>query len=226
MSKTKIWIASLIAFVLLVSVAGAAYASAGDAAPSLHPGGPGRGNRAHGQGEVLAVGDNEFTLLTRNENEITVQVDADTRYFGDLKSFSDIEVGMTVAVMGLRQGDETAVAIAVGSGDEFPLGQRAGGEVTAVSANSVTIEKRDGDSLTFAVDSDTVFLSRDEDVDGISDIEVGDRIGVHYEETSDGSLIAKTIMVGGPEGRPNGANIPNDAGLPNGNQNGNGQQNG
>jgi len=199
MSRTKIWTAGLITMLTLALVAGSAYAS-GDA----HPGGNGGGRRGgHGQAEVVSIGNDEFTIVVRDESEVTVQVDADTRYFGDLESFNDIEVGMTVHVAGIRKGDETAVARAVGAG-ELPLGERAGGEVTDVDGDSLTIENRDGESLTFQVDGETLFFSRNDEVEDLSDIEVGDHAKIHYEEASDGTLIAKTIAAGTPseEGRP------------------------
>ena len=199
MSKKTIWISALIAMLTLATVAGTALAS-GQGAPWGHPGGHGEGRRgARGQGEVIAIADDEFTLLMRDEVEITVQVDEDTRYFGDLESFNDIEVGMTVAVAGIRKGEETGLAKAIGAGEQ-PFGLGARGEVTDVDADSLTIETRDGESLTFQVDGETVFLSRDDEVQSLADIEIGYRAGVHYEEASDGTLLAKTIGAGEPKG--------------------------
>lgn len=211
MSKKKIWMTAVLALVMVFGIAGTAMA-APDQAPASHPGGPGRGNRfPHGIGEVISIGDDQFTAETRNGTEVTVFVDDDTRYFGDLESFNNIEAGMEVAVLGAREGDLTILAKAVGAG-EFPLGQRAGGEVTAVDSDSLSIENREGESFTFQVDGETIFLSRDGSVEGLADIEVGDHAAVHYEEASDGTLLAKTIGTGGPKGDgPKG---------PQGNQNG------
>ena len=143
MKKKNVWIIALLALVMVFGIAGTAIA-ASDHSPASHPGGPGKGKgRPKGMGEVMAIGSDQFTVETRNGTEITVLVDDDTRYFGDLESFNDIEVGMQVAAMGKREGDQTIAAKAVGSG-EFPLGKRAGGEVTAVDSDSLTIENRDG----------------------------------------------------------------------------------
>jgi len=144
-------------------------------------------------------------------------VDDDTRYFGDLESFNDIEVGMKVAVMGAREGDQTISAKAVGSG-ESPLGKRAGGEVTAVDNDSLTIENRKGESLTFQVDGETLFFSRNDEVESLSDIEIGDHAKIHFEEASDGTLIAKSIGAGSP--KEDGANASEQSRFPLGNQNG------
>ncbi len=198
MNKKKIWIIALLTLVLAFGVAGTAIAAADDA-PANHPGGPGKGNRLpKGKAEVISIGDDQFSAETPNGTEITVLVDADTRYFGDLDSFNDIEVGMEVAVMGPRQGDQTVLAKALGAGDDFPLGQRAGGEVTAIDSDSLTLEDRDGESLTFQVDGETLFFSREDEVQDLSDIEIGDHVMIHYEEASDGTLVAKSIGAGGP----------------------------
>ena len=206
MSKKRIWTASLIAFVLVFAIAGTALAASGDGAPDNHPPGPGRGDGPgrggrfpHGRGEVMSISDDEFTVMVKDDLEITVLVDADTRYFGDFESFNDIEIGMTVVALGARQGDQTVLAKAIGAGDKFPLGQRTRGEVTDVDSDSLTIENRDGESLTFQVDGETLFFSRDDAVEGLSDVEVGDRVGVHYEEADDGTLIAKSIGVAAPK---------------------------
>jgi len=217
MKKKNVWIIALLALVMIFGIAGTAIA-ASDESPATHPGGPGKGKRnPKGMGEVTSVGSDQFTIETRNGTEVTVLVDDDTRYFGDLESFNDIEVGLQVAVMGAREGDQTISAKAVGSG-EFPLGKRAGGEVTAVDSDSLTIENRDGESLTFQVDGETLFFSRNDEIDSLSDIEVGDHARVHYEEASDGTLIAKSIAAGTP--KEDGANSNGRGNFPIGNQNG------
>ena len=219
MKKKNIWMIALLALVMVFGIAGTAIA-ASDPSPASHPGGPGKGkgkDHPKGMGEVTAIGNDQFTIETRNGTEVTVLVDDDTRYFGDLESFNDIEVGMKVAVMGAREGDQTIAAKAVASG-EFPLGKRAGGEVTAVDNDSLTIENRDGESLTFQVDGETLFFSRNDEIENLSDIEVGDYARVHYEEASDGTLIAKSIGAGTP--KEDGDNASQQNRFPLGNQNG------
>lgn len=210
MSK-KIWTASLIALVLVVAVAGAAMASSGDEKPG-NP--PKPGDSRHGDrppllvGEVTAIGEEEFTLLTRNDVEITVLVDDETRYFGDLESFADLEVGLKVGVAGRRQGDQTVLAKGIASADDFPRARRARGEVIDVGALSLTIETRSGESLTFIVNDETRFFSRDGEVEGLSDISEGDHVGVLFVEADNGALLAKGIGVGGPKpdgDKPDGA---------------------
>jgi len=119
MSK-KNWTAGLFALALtlgIVSVAAAAGPSLADpsalsgstfaplgAAAGIGPqdppnppgprGGPGRGplrGRPHLSGEITAIGDNQFTLTTAGNNEVTVEVDESTSYLGSLDGFDDLE---------------------------------------------------------------------------------------------------------------------------------------
>ena len=204
MSK-KIWTASLIALLLLVTAAGAALAASGDE----HPGNPPRPNagdspsdRPHrfprAMGEITSIGDEEFTMLTRSEVEVTVLVDEDTQYFGDLESFEDLEVGIQIGAAGVRQGEGTFLAKALFAGERLGDMRRARGEVSDVGNSTLTIETRSGETLTFEVNDQTRFKSRDGEVDELSDIDEGDNVVVGYFVNDSGDLVAKVIGVGGP----------------------------
>lgn len=206
MSK-KIWIAGLIAVVLLVTVAGAAVAASGDE----HPGNPPRPNAGersgdrphrppHAIGEITSIGDEEFTMLIRSEIEITVLVNEDTKYLGELESFEDLEVDMRIGAAGVRQGEGIFLAKALFAGERLGDLRRAGGEVTDVGSSSLTIETRNGESLTFEVNEQTRFKSRDGEVEELADIEEGDMVLVIYLVNDSGDLVAKMIGVGGPKG--------------------------
>ncbi|MDA1330147.1 MAG: DUF5666 domain-containing protein [Chloroflexi bacterium] len=205
MSK-KIWIAGALALILVLTAAGAAYAASGDTTHGNPPDHPGR---PHLRGEIVELGDNQFTLLTRNETRVTVEVDEETSYFGALEEFSDIEVGMLVGVAGQRSGEETILARAVGAGEPRGDKLRAFGEVTDVSTDSLTIETRAGETLSFLVTDETRFHSRDGEVESLSDIEEGQKAMVIYIENSDGDFIAAGIGIGGP---PDGAPGPGGRG--------------
>jgi len=212
MSK-KIWTAGLIALVLVVSVAGAAFAASTDQHPGNPPGpngdrqGDGPRRPPHALGEITSIGADQFTMLTRSELEVTVMVDEDTNYFGDLESFTDLEVGMQIGAAGMREGEGTFLAKAIFAGDRLEDIRRAGGEVTDVGNSSLTIENREGETLTFEVDENTRFKSRDGEVEGLSDIEEGDHVALLYLVADNGDLVAKVIGVGGPKGD----NAPGDS---------------
>ncbi len=210
MSK-KLLFAGVIALILVASVAGAALAvPTGENLPDAlnAPGGPGRGPRGgHLRGEITAISAEEFTLETEAGEEHTFMVDDETRYFGDLEGFDDLEVGLSVAVAAMRNGEDTPLAKAVGAGEILDA-TRAGGEITAIGGNSIAIETRDGEELTLEVTADTEFVSRDDTVSSLDDLEVGDHVMVAYEE-DDSDLVALVIASGGPRGeRPEGAGPP------------------
>lgn len=199
MSKKKVLLAGLVALVLTATVAAAALAASGKDLPAILDGpGNGRGHRGAGlRGEITAIGTDEFTVQPTEGDELTISVDADTRYAGDLESFDDLEVGMSVGVA-LARGEGQVLAKAVVSGALLDA-ERARGEVTDVGSDSLTIETRDGDSLTFEVTGDTEFHSRDDSVASLSDISVGDHAKVIYEEDGS-SLMALVIGSGTPQG--------------------------
>jgi hypothetical protein len=66
------------------------------------------------------------------------------------------------------------------------------GEVTAVSATSVTFKAEDGFTATYAVNSDTKV--RGQDVDKIADVKVGDRGGA-VGTKSGSTLTARAVLV-------------------------------
>ena len=66
------------------------------------------------------------------------------------------------------------------------------GEVTAVSATSVTIKAEDGFTATYAITGDTKV--RGHDVDKIADVEVGDRGGA-VGTKSGSTLTARAVLV-------------------------------
>ena len=70
-------------------------------------------------GEVIAVGSENFTIMTRNDEELILQADDNTRFKsrdGSLKSLEDLEVGMKVGVLYLETDDGTLLAKAVITG--------------------------------------------------------------------------------------------------------------
>jgi len=70
-----------------------------------------------------------------------------------------------------------------------------GGTVTAISANSITVQGRSGESKTFSIDAGTVFLKAGVKVSA-SDITVGSQIRIM--PTAKGSTAASKIFADGP----------------------------
>lgn len=206
MSK-KILVGGLVALALAVIIATVALAAPSQADPLDPPnppgprGGPGRGpmwEPPHISGEITAIGTDEFTLTTEGNQAIAVNVTEFTSYLGSLDGFADLEVGLDVAVAGRRSGEGTVEARVVVTRDDLPVGTPIGGEVTAVGSDSLTIENPRGGTFTFDVTADTDFLSRENNVASLGDVETGDHVLVLFEQASGGSLSANVIMVGGP----------------------------
>ncbi len=214
MSK-KIFIGGLVALALTAIIATVALAAPNQTDPVDPPnppgprGGPGRGllwEPPHLSGEITGVGENQFTLTTEGNITVTVEVSDLTSYLGSLDSFSDLEVGLDVAVAGRRSGEGSVDARVVIARDDLPIGTPLGGEVTAVGGDSLTIETPRGETFTFDVTADTDYLSRENNVSSLSDIDVGDHVLVLFEQASSGGLTANVIMVGGPAPLRSGSN--------------------
>lgn len=208
MSK-KIWLATIGALLLAATVATVAMAAPGQTGAMDPPnppgprGGPGRGpfwGPPHLSGEITAIGEDSFTVTTAENNEVTVEVTEFTSYLGELERFADLDVGMDVAMFGHRSGEGTVTARVVAMREDLPFGVPLGGEVTTVSTDSLTIETPRGQVFTFEVTAETDYLSRENAVISIADIEVGDHVMVLYEQASSGELNATVILVGnGPQ---------------------------
>jgi hypothetical protein len=86
-------------------------------------------------------------------------------------------------------------------------GPGAGGEVTAVGDNTLTVQNPQGDSITVNVSSDTpVRLVESQSEGSLSDIKVGSHIRVRGQRNEDGSVNAQAIMVA-PEGDQAGGGL-------------------
>ncbi len=83
----------------------------------------------------------------------------------------------------------------------------AGGEVTAVGTDSLTIQNRNGESVTVNVDDDTTIQLVESQTEGsLSDIAVGDNVKVRGQRNDDGSVDARAIVVA-PDGDKAGGQV-------------------
>ena len=81
-------------------------------------------------------------------------------------------------------------------GERGPNGRGGGGEVTAVSADSITILTRNETSVIVNVDENTtVRLVATQSEGSLSDVSVGDKIKVRGRRAEDGSINARSITV-------------------------------
>lgn len=126
-------------------------------------------------GEVTQInnGQNTFEMLTAAGDTLTFSVDENTRFAGTIASLTDLEKGLKVAVLAVKQADGTLLAKLVGTHNPENIRfDQVGGKISAIGADSLTILTRDGESRTFSVAADTRFASREGSYQGLDDLEV------------------------------------------------------
>jgi RNase P/RNase MRP subunit p29 len=158
-------------------------------------------------GEVIAVNENAntFTLDTRAGVDLVMSVGAITEFEGQVSSLADMEVGMHARGLAELQdnGSLLAVTVVVGEPEE---GQHNRGRVTTVDVGGGTfsIHTHLNQDLTFIVDEDTVFKSRDGSIVGLADLETEMGVIVFSTVQDDGSLLAKRVEAGWQRSRAAG----------------------
>lgn len=111
-----------------------------------------------------------------------------------MKRLNKLVIGLLLALV-VISGASLAYAASEGRG---PGGARggAGGEVTAVGDSSLTVENRNGESITVNVTDETVVNLVETGGQGsLSDIEVGDNVRVRGSRNDDGSVDARGIAL-------------------------------
>ena len=141
-------------------------------------------------------------MTTRDGSVWTVTVNGSTTYqYGQgTGTLADVKDGQTVRVQGTATADNQITALNV-----RVAGDRAVGTVTAKTADTITIKRRDGTSLTIHVDADTTYrVAGVEDAD-LGDITVDMAIGVSGRARADGSIDADAVAAGKLRGFGRGA---------------------
>lgn len=166
---------------------------------TLNLGGPGFGGgrgfgRMFGGITVTAISGSDISLATEDGWTRTITVDADTTFTkgGDTITLADLAVGDQV---GFKQtleddGSWTIDAVAV-------ILPHVGGEVTAVSGSTITVERRDGTTATITVTAGTSYQVNGEDAT-LADIEVGMFLVAQGTEDASGALTATEVWAADP----------------------------
>ena len=163
-------------------------------------------------GEITSVDSsgNLFDLTKRDGEVITFQVGDRTRFRsreGDIEGIEDLEPGMIALVVGVRmeEGGIFATTVAAGQKDDLPPNLRqVRGEITQIvpGQGTFTLEKSDGETLTFQTNERTRFRSRDGSVNDIHDLKKGMTALVGMIEQQDGTLLALLVVAGYPQESP------------------------
>ena len=151
------------------------------------------------RGTVIDVSSTGFKVTTRDGSVWTIAINGSTTYkFGTgTGSLADVTNGTVALVQGTKTGDNALTALTV-----HVKADRAIGTVTAKTADSITIKKRDGSSLTIHVDADTTYrvAGADSTTDTLADVTVGMGIGVSGRNRADGSIDADAVVAGNGRG--------------------------
>jgi hypothetical protein len=161
-----------------------------------------------------------FTVRTTEGSTVKVKVTSSTAYSesGVSKpSFSDLQVGDSVAVIGSQSsGVDTAIDVVIGhrvSGFPGGFGRGTFGTVSSVdrSSDTFTVKTVTGSTVKVKVTSSTAFRERSGSSPAstskasFADVKTGESVAV-IGSTSHGVLTATTVMIGtfGGRGRPGG----------------------
>ncbi len=135
-----------------------------------------------------------FGLQGRDGQAYTFFVTEDTIYRskdGSIQSLSDLKPDMVAIVVAIRNGQGQLEALGVGAAvvEPKPELNRYFGTVTAVSLPraTLTLETREGESITFQTTDRTSYRSRDGSIQGLGDIEV-DMLALVVAAQVDGGL--------------------------------------
>jgi hypothetical protein len=132
-----------------------------------------RGRRVLGEVDKINPGQNTFEVLTRNGETISFQVDEKTRFGGGIDSFDDLEKGMVVAVLAVKQEDNSLLAKLVSTREQDrPRLQKTRGKITEIGDSSITVLLTEGEEKTFTITEDTRFASRKGDIHGLEDLKL------------------------------------------------------
>ena len=153
------------------------------------------------RGEVTAVHESGFSLLTRNGRAVEVNVHSGTHIWlvetQNQGSLNDIQVGDEVLVQGCRCGETTigATRIVVG-----PEGDEVHGRVTAVEGSTIQLENQDG-TATVLTTADTEYRLGHEPA-GLEDVTEGLFLVAFGQLQADGSLSAELVIMRPPQTPP------------------------
>ena len=127
------------------------------------------------RGSILSVdmSGNQFTLQTQKGVKTTFEVDSSTIYKGEATTFSGLQEGMSAGVAAKELEDGSLLAQIIRTG--YPISKHLG-EITAVSLEDSTLTLRTSrgqEELTFKVDENTRFRSKDQSVESLEDLQPG-----------------------------------------------------
>jgi hypothetical protein len=158
--------------------------------------------RAVGLIAAVVPGQETFSIESSDGKSWEFQTGERTRFRsrdGSVDDIHDLKKGMPVLVLAIKaDGGWLALLVAAGNPEAWPPADEAlVGKIVGLGTNTLTIDTRNGDSVTVVVDESTVFRSRGGAVDSFDDLEVGMAAAIGAREDR-GRLIAAWIAIGKP----------------------------
>lgn len=156
-------------------------------------------SRQRAIGEITAVdlGSGSFSLQPRDGEAHRYLTGERTRFRGnDVDALEDLEPGMKALVVSVET-DDGSLALLIAARKPKPrprIDLRAVGEVITVGDRSFTLQRRNGEQLTMAVNAETKFKG----ISSFDQLQVGMVAAVAAVETDDGWL---AVLVGARERR-------------------------
>ena len=144
-------------------------------------------------GTVTAIDGDSITITRRDGTTQTITTtDATTYRVGRADGTrSDVVVGATIVATGEEASDGTLTATTVAV--RIP---RVLGTVTATTADTLTLSRRDGTTVTVHVNADTTIRVAGVATAKLSDVKTGMVVGVAGTQRADGSIDAQELAAG------------------------------
>lgn len=145
------------------------------------------------RGEVTSVDlpNSTFLILTSEGKNLTFIVNSDTDFLGNVHQLSNLQVGMDVLVGGMKINDMLIATLV----DARISLVRYKGIISGVDLekNTFTLQTHAGDIVTFTVDGNTRFHSRNATVNSLFDLGIGMSASVIARVMGDGSYLATEV---------------------------------
>jgi hypothetical protein len=153
-------------------------------------------------GEITGVvpGQGTFSLESREGVTYNFNTNDRTRFVsrdGSVQDIHDLKKGMHAVVGAVKEdGGWLALLVAAGKPEDRP-DVRLMGRIVGLGDSSLTVEKRNGETVVVAVTEATKFKSRGGKIDSFDDLKLGMPVVIAAQEAN-GTLTALWIAVGEP----------------------------
>jgi endonuclease YncB( thermonuclease family) len=178
-------------------------------------------------GTVASVGTGTFTLTTKDNTTVTVNVGTTTTYRDagvTTPTLANVTVGEHVAVFGTDSADVvTATSVAIGEppsggpGGNGPGGSppAAVGTVASVGTGTFTLTTKDNTTVTVNVGTTTTYRDAGVTTPTLANVTVGENVAVFGTDTAD-VVTATSVALGEPPSGGPGGHGPGGPGGPEG----------